>query len=155
MEPVYRKPVRLKGYDYSSNGAYFLTLCAKGNAFLFGHVVGAGVPDGPTVRLSPLGEIVQHRLEEMDQTYADLHLDHYVIMPNHIHLLLVLDAPPGPSRTPAPTNAKIPMLISALKRLTNREAGTDLWQRSYHDHIIRNDADYLAHWQYITANPAT
>ena len=154
METVCRKPIRLKAYDYSSNGAYFLTLCTKNKAFLFGHIVGPGVPDGPTVRLSPLGETVQHRLEEMDQTYADLHLDHYVIMPNHIHLLLVLDAPPGPSGTPAPTNAKIPMFISTLKRLTNREAGMDLWQRSYHDHIIRNDADYLEHLQYIDTNPA-
>ena len=176
-----RKLPRLRGYDYSRNGAYFLTLCAKNKAHLFGHVVGAGVPDGPTVELTPLGNLVQKRLEEMNRVYADFQIAHYVIMPNHIHLLVVLESGPsrtpaptsagtpgpangesGPSRTPAPTsagtpgraNARIPAFVSTLKRMTNREAGTELWQRSYHDHIIRNDVDYLDHWTYIDGNAA-
>ena len=154
MDAPKRTQPRLKGYDYSANGAYFLTLCARNRARLFGCVVGAGVPDGPDVDLTFYGKIVQTRLEEMSRFYSDLHLDHYVIMPNHIHIMLTLDGTCGPSGTPAPTNARIPAFVSALKRLTNREAGTDLWQRSYHDHIIRDENDFLAHWSYIDGNAA-
>ena len=154
-----RKAARLQGYDYSQNGAYFLTLCSKDKAYLFGRIVGAGVPDGPSVILSPLGTIVRDRLDEMGRVYSDLHIAHYVIMPNHVHLLLVLDLPQGPSGTPAPTgggqlNARIPQFISTLKRMTNKTAGRDLWQRSYHDHIIRSDEDFAEHWTYIDGNAA-
>ena len=146
--------MRLTGYDYSQCGAYFLTICARDKAPLFGRIVGAGVLDGPLPALSPLGEIVRDRLEEMNRVYTDVHIAHYVIMPNHIHLLLVLDPAQGPSGTPAPTNARVPRFVSTLKRMTDRTSGHSLWQRSYHDHIIRSDADYLDHWNYIDANPA-
>ena len=152
-KPV-RKHPRLKGYDYTQNGAYFLTLCSKDRVALFGQVVGAGVPDGPNVALSPYGIIVQNRLEEMDRIYSDLSLNHYVIMPNHIHVLLTINSSQGPSRTPAPTNQRIPQFVSTLKRMTNRESGRSLWQRSFYDHIIRSEEDYLIHWNYIDGNPA-
>ena len=75
-------------------------------------------------------------------------------MPNHVHLLLSIDhnAPgaPGSSR---PTQL-ISRIIAALKRFTNQQAGFNLWQSTFHDHIIRNDADYRRIWDYIGANPA-
>ena len=60
----------------------------------------------------------------------------------------------GASRMPRPTNQVIPMFVSSLKRFTNRKTGVDLWQKSYHDHIIRNEQDFLQVWQYIDDNPA-
>ena len=74
-------------------------------------------------------------------------------MPNHLHLLIRLTGQ-GPSGTPAPTNARLPQLISVLKRFTNQKCGFSLWQRSYHDHVIRDENDCLTHWQYIDSNPA-
>ncbi len=77
----------------------------------------------------------------------------YVIMPNHVHVMIEVV---GPSGTPAPTraNQRIPAFVSALKRMTNRYCGTLLWQRGYYDHVIRNDADYLRVWNHMDTNPA-
>ena len=75
-------------------------------------------------------------------------------MPNHIHLLVSISDHDGSSRTPTPTNATIPMLVSTMKRMTNRQWGEKLWQRSYYDHIVRNEAEYREIAEYIDANPA-
>ena len=88
------------------------------------------------------------------KTYNDVSIDKYIIMPNHIHMIVILSPKDGPSRTPAPTNMRLPFLISTLKRFTNRAAGISLWQRSFYDHVIRNEADYLRIWRYIDTNPA-
>ena len=90
---------------------------------------------------------------------AGLHVDKYVIMPNHIHLLLRIDgvfagADDGPPRASAPTYATIPSAIGTLKRLVHREAGQAIFQRSYHEHGIRGEADYREIWEYIDTNPA-
>lgn len=150
-----RKPTRLKHYDYSRTGVYFLTICSLNKRCLFGRIrVGGGVLDAPCVELSEYGAAIEKRLEEMARVYEHISLEYYVIMPNHIHLLVALRD--GPSRTPAPTRANqtIPTFISTLKRMTNRDCGCTLWQRGYHDHVIRNDADLLRVWQYIDTNPA-
>lgn len=153
-----RKRTRLKGYDYSRAGVYFLTLCAAERRCLFAQVrAGGGVPDAPRVILTKYGMAVKERLEEMDRVYGYVALLKYVIMPNHVHILLQVTD--GPSRTPAPAerdcaNQTIPAFVSALKRMTNRVCGVPLWQRGYHDHIVRNEADYLRIWQYIDNNPS-
>ena len=79
-------------------------------------------------------------------------------MPNHIHLLGHSDreetgSAAGTSRTPSPTSALIPQYVSTLKRMCNKEIGRNIWQRSYHDRIIRDDAEYDMIWQYIDTNP--
>lgn len=158
-----RKASRLPGYDYSQGGVYFLTICAAEHEPLFGRVefpetcVGGGVPDALHVRLSRAGTEIQFRITEMIRRYEGISLCHYVIMPNHVHLLLQLEN--GPSGTPAPTheqraNQIVPAFVSTLKRMTNKRCGQNLWQRGYHDHVVRNDADYLRIWQYIETNPA-
>ena len=72
-------------------------------------------------------------------------------MPNHIHLLLRIGADNGAPESTRPT---ISQVIGAFKRLTNKETGQKLWQSSFHDHIIRDENDYLTRWQYIDENPA-
>ena len=153
-----RKSTRLKHYDYSTPGGYFLTLCAAEHRCIFGTIVGDGVLDVPHIALSDIGMIVDRRIREMSAFYSHILIDHYVVMPNHVHLLISVRERnidiDGPSRTPAPTNEDVPLLVSALKRLTNREAGQSLWQRGYHDHILRDEADYRTRWRYIEENPA-
>ena len=149
-----RKSLRLPNYDYDRDGLYSLTLCAKEKAPLFGCVcVGGGVLDAPKVELAAYGAVVRERLEEMARVYEYISLTKYVIMPNHVHILLQVH---GPSGTPAPTraNQSVPAFVSALKRLRNRSCGVDLWQHGYYDHVIRNDADFLRIWNYIDTNPA-
>ena len=148
-----RKKGRLTGYDYSANGAYYITVCTKDKQHILGHSAGGGVLDAPYVRLSKYGAMVRDALLEMDTFYDDITINHYVIMPNHIHFILSICGEGGPSRTPAPTNARLPAFLSAWKRLTNKKAGFSLWQRGYYDHIIRCEADYLRIWQYMDENP--
>ena len=148
-----RKKGRLTGYDYSANGSYYITVCTKDKQHILGHSVGGGVLDAPYVRLSKYGAMVRDALLEMGTFYDDITIDHYVVMPNHIHFILSICGEGGPSRTPAPTNARLPTFLSAWKRLTNKKAGFSLWQRGYCDHIIRCEADYLRIWQYMDENP--
>ena len=148
-----RKKGRLTGYDYSANGSYYITVCTKDKQHILGHSVGGGVLDAPYVRLSKYGAMVRDTLLEMGTFYDDITINHYVIMPNHVHFILSICGERGPSRTPAPTNARLPAFLSAWKRLTNKKAGFPIWQRGYYDHVIRNEADYLRIWQYMDENP--
>ena len=167
MDLPKRKPTRLRSYDYSTPGAYFVTVCThEKRCSLSVITVGAGALDGPSIQLTEQGKIVEKYILSTEQI-PGMHVDKYVIMPNHIHLILVVDGNSGPSRAPAPTNAfegdvssktpangKIPRAIGVMKRLINKEAGENIFQRSYHEHVIRNEADYRRIWDYIDTNPA-
>ena len=144
-----RPPLRLRGYDYAAAGYYFVTVCTKGKRMLFASV-GAGHLAGPTVTLTEYGRIVDEQIRAIPGAYPGVTVDKYVVMPNHVHLLIGIGT--GPAGCPAPTN--LPKIIGALKSLTCRKAGAALWQRSYYDHIIRDETDYLRIWAYIDANPA-
>lgn len=155
MDLPTRKPNRLPDFDYSTPGAYFLTICTQDKRCILGQIVGGGDFDTPQVSLSWMGEVVRHNVERSRQI-ANIHVDKYVIMPNHIHLILFVDRNDidGPSESPAPTNAIVPHYVSTLKRFCNKELGKNIFQRSYHDHVIRDERDYLKIWAYIDNNPA-
>lgn len=147
-----RKPLRLKEYDYSEAGYYFITACTKEKRCVLSSV-GRGILDAPLVELTKYGKLVEETLNFLDTHSEHIRLDKYIIMPNHIHLILQVSGG-GASGKPRPTEALIPKFISSLKRYTNRKAGMELWQTSYYDHIIRNEPDYLRIWNYIDTNPA-
>ncbi len=149
-----RKSTRLEGYDYSARGAYFVTLCVKDHQCIFSQIVGVGVLDAPEVRLTQAGKIVEKQIAEMNHVYRNVQAEKYVIMPNHVHILLTFSGEEGSSRTPTPTNSLLARYVSTLKRMTNKAAGKLLWQRGYHDHIIRDEDDYRVRWKYIDENPA-
>ncbi|MBR3908342.1 MAG: transposase [Clostridia bacterium] len=148
-----RKPTRLQEYDYSEKGAYFITICTKDKQKLFGHIVGGGAFDAPKIILSPQGKIVEKYILSTNNI-PNLKVDKYVIMPNHIHLLLSIENSNGTSWAPSPTNNKISLAISTLKRFVNKEIGCNVFQRSFYDHVIRNQIDYNEIWEYIENNPA-
>ena len=149
-----RKSTRLKGYDYSKNGAYFITVCVKERKKLLGKIVGCGDFDTPQIMLSRYGQILDKYLMLMNQKYPHIKIDKSVIMPNHFHLILnITEYKNGASGTAAPYNNEISKFISLLKRFCNREYGDNIWQRSFHDHIIRDEKDYLKIWKYIDENP--
>ncbi len=152
MEYPKRKNPRLRGYDYSQQGAYFVTLCTRERkAILSRIVVGPDALIGPRVELLPIGKRVEYHLRRMEQVYAAVSIAHYVVMPNHIHLLLCIEGENGPMRASGPT---LSSMIRSLKRMVTRETGGTIWQASYHDHIIRDENDFLKHWNYIDQNPA-
>ena len=87
---------------------YFITICSKNKRCTFGTIVGGGVPDAPRTRLSPTGKIVARQLGNMIAFYPHVRIEKYVVMPNHIHLLIAIqEGPSGASRTPPPTGALI------------------------------------------------
>ena len=99
-----RKTTRLKGADYNRNQAVFLTICTKERKCILSRVVGTGVPDGPKIELTQYGQIADKYIHQLNDFYDYLSVERYVIMPNHIHVLLwVKGAEKGPSRTPVPT----------------------------------------------------
>lgn len=147
-----RKPIRLKDHDYSQAGCYFITICTKNKQRTLARIVGDAALGVPRTQLTGIGTLVKKRIEHINTISCNHYLEHYVIMPNHIHLLITIK--PGTPKAASPTKAAIPQLINSLKALTSKEAGRSLWQRAYYDHIIRDEDDYLRICQYIDENPA-
>ncbi len=149
-----RKPPRLKNYDYSSPGMYFITICVKDRKSLLGEIVGGGDFDTPKMMLSVYGKILDKYIGLLNKKYSHIKTDKYIIMPNHFHLILcITDYKNGASETAAPYNSEISKFVSLLKRHCNREYGKNIWQRSFYDHIIRDENDYRTIWEYIDTNP--
>ena len=149
-----RRPTRLKGFDYGGNEVYFVTICThNGQNTLSEIVVGEGLAP-PEVKLSALGKIAEAQILNLPTRFLGVTVENYVIMPNHVHLLIFIEGETG-GASPSPT---LDAVICAFKSLTvwnyKRLCSADkIWQRSFHDHIIRNEKDYSAHWDYIDNNP--
>jgi len=142
-----RKPNRLKDYDYSQNGAYFITICVKDRKELLGKVVEGDGHSEPYVLLSEYGRVADKYIRRIKG------IDQYVVMPNHIHMIILIDNQEnGPMWASAPTPS-IPQLIKSLKTLISKEIGRSIFQRSYYDHVIRNEKEYEQVCQYIETNP--
>lgn len=149
-----RKPLRLEGYDYSGAGYYFVTICTQEKRHLFWDgraFVGADIIRPPLPPLTALGQIVTEAITDIPNHYQNVMLDKYVIMPNHVHMILILGE--GGRMISAPTKS-LSTVVGQMKRISSKRAGKTLWQKGYYDHIIRNEPDYLRVWQYIDANPA-
>lgn len=143
-----RKRNRLKDYDYSQNGAYFVTICTKDRKeILSSIVVGEGLCALPQNRLTHIGEEIDKCIKYVNNNYDNVIIDKYVIMPNHVHLIVILNNTGGRGNPP------LPNIVGQLKSYTTNKYKNSLWQRSYHDHIIRNQKDYQKIWQYIDTNP--
>ncbi len=153
-----RKSIRLKEYDYSQAGAYFVTVCTKHREILFGDIQGDGV------RLNPLGLAVKECWERLPQHYSFLELDAFTVMPNHIHGIVMItgNSNVGAGFKPAPTGKRHALgeIVRALKTFSARRIndlrgtiGTPVWQRNYYEHIIRNEIDLSETREYIQNNP--
>ncbi|MBE6654995.1 MAG: hypothetical protein E7608_06005 [Ruminococcaceae bacterium] len=102
-----RKTTRLSGADYNGTGAFFLTICTQNRRCLLSRIVGTGVLDGPKVELTKYGQIADKYIKQLDGFYDNLSVKSYVIMPNHIHIMLFIKADRnGPSGTPVPTTVQ-------------------------------------------------
>jgi len=134
-----RKRNRIPNFDYSLPNYYYLTLCTHNRNCYFGK------PD----QLNDIGITVKSHIERLDTSYPQVRVDKYVVMPNHIHMILVLEG----KKTP-----EIPHIISQFKGAVSKEIrkkypGLQLWQRSYYDHVIRDQLGYEQIWLYIEGNP--
>ena len=148
MDFPQRKSPRLRGYDYAQGGYYFVTVCTRKKRCSLSRIVGRGLAPAETC-LTAYGAAVKEELLALETRFPGVHIDKYVIMPNHIHAILVIGETAGAS--PRPTLSD---MICAFKSLTTRRCGESLFQTSFHDHIIRSETDYLRIWAYIDENPA-
>ena len=151
-----RKHPRLADYDYSANGAYFVTICSQNKRHIFSRIVGRGL--APAEPISPeytiYGKIAQQQFDLLEERYPGLTVDRCVIMPNHIHAVLLLEHDAA-GASPRPTLMDI---ICAYKSLTTRECRKHgltgrLFQSSFYEHIVRGREDYEDICRYIEENP--
>ena len=152
-----RKHPRLKHYDYGSAGAYFITMCTRDRKCILSRVVGRGLAPAVTnhVKYTLWGEIAEQQLFSLKDKFPSVTVQRYVIMPNHIHVILILGNETA-GASPRPTVMDV---ICAYKSLTARECKKNgfvgkLFQTSFHDHIVRSRRDYEEISQYIQKNPS-
>lgn len=146
-----RKPNRLVGFDYSSSNTYFLTICVNDKRRIFGKVV--GVPIGrPRCELSKYGRVVDEAINNIEKKYNNIKLEKYVVMPDHIHLLVTVTSDKNGRPMGSPT---IPNMVNQLKGYVTKRIGFSVWQKLYYDHVIRDEEDYNTKWAYIENNPST
>ena len=132
-----RKPMRLQRYNYEEENMVFVTVCVDQRKKILGTVVPAGPEGAETfVALSDVGKTV----ETFTKTIPGI--DKYVIMPNHVHMLVFV-----------PEGKHISNIIRSWKTLITKQIGKSIWQRDYYDHVIRDEQDYQVRWQYIENNP--
>ncbi|MBM4462172.1 MAG: transposase [Chloroflexi bacterium] len=158
----HRRSIRLKNYDYSQAGAYFITVCTQGRECLFG-----GIADGE-VRMNEYGEIVHQEWLQAAILRPSVELDAFVVMPNHVHGIVVLrdggrgtlQRAPTLERFGKPTSSSIPTIVRLFKSVSTRRInatrqtpGAAVWQRNYYEHVIRNENELKEIREYIMNNP--
>ncbi len=156
-----RKKIRLANFDYSSPGAYFVTICTENrkNIFWSGELdpktfkwcsVGANCVRPQGLPLSTIGNIVLEELDKWDKTYDAVSLCSYVIMPNHLHVMIFISADEYGRPQVAPT---VDRMVKQFKGVVTKKVGYSIWQKSFMEHIIRNQVDYETKSNYIYKNP--
>ena len=147
-----RKSNRLKKYDYSQKGAYFLTICVKDKRKLLGKFDVGAIINRPPLQLSEYGKVIDKAINEIPIHYPQIIVDKYVIMPNHVHLILIIETIEESRRLIiAPTS--ISVVVQQMKRHVSKQIGHSIWQKSFYDHVIRSEEDYITKWNYIDTNP--
>jgi REP element-mobilizing transposase RayT len=156
-----RRSIRLKGYDYSSPGLYFITICVQDRSCVFGEIEDA------VCRLSPAGDVIERKWRSIGERFAMVEIGPYVVMPNHLHGLLHINAPhPDDSSTTTPSSTIGSMIqwfktgttydyISGVKQQGWPPFNKRLWQRNYWEHIVRNEREHERIANYILANPSS
>ncbi len=146
-----RKKIRLENFDYNTPGGYFITICTKNKINYFWNNVGTSIARPQEIPLNKNGKIVNIAIKNIEKIYKNITVDKYVIMPNHIHLLLQIHSGNGGRPMVVPT---IDRVIQQTKGHITKQIGRAIWQPRFYDHVIRGEQDYLEIWQYIENNPA-
>lgn len=152
-----RKPTRLKGYDYSRNGAVFVTVCMQNRSEdMLSTIIFNEDKLCCNVELSLQGKIIEKYINLIPSKYPDVKIEKYVIMPDHIHMIITTEHHNEKDNS----SPSVSTVMGWFKYQTTKEInklnntpGLKIYQRSFNDHIIRDENDYLVRWQYIDDNP--
>ena len=155
MELPKRKHTRLKNYDYSLPGYYYVTIHASQGGIRFSEVRRGILPNPAEVKLLEAGLVAQRQLFALQERYPYVKIDQYVIMPTHIHAIICLEGGGSPEARPSLTD-----IICAYKSLTARQInqqmrtpGRKVFQTSFYETVLRNKKAYEECWKYIAGNP--
>ena len=146
----FHKQHRLMTYDYSSPGSYMLTICVAGRNRILSKVEYRGMYEPAGVELTPTGRIAEKYINKIPHHYSCVTVDNYVIMPDHIHLLLTIE----PDVEFLPKRPDIHTIIRMFKTMTTKELGYSIWQDSFYDVIAETEERFLICQKYIDENPA-
>jgi putative transposase len=165
----HRRSIRLKDYDYAQAGAYFVTVCTHNRECLFGEIIDA------EMRLSEYGQIVVASWQDIPRHFDCVELDAFVVMPNHLHGNLTIiddvgakhfsaELPPknaSPLQPHGTQSNSLGAILQNFKSVSTRKInqardtqGAPVWQRNYHEHIVRNEREWNAIREYVANNPA-
>ena len=137
-----RKPTRIPGYDYSTENYYFITICAYEKKCIFGK------PE----QLNEVGQIAQKCIEKISDIFCSVRVDNYVVMPNHIHCIITLEGTDYGVIHPSVSTVIGQYKMTVTKQVREIYPNMKVWQRSFHDHIIRNQKSYERIWNYVEYN---
>jgi REP element-mobilizing transposase RayT len=158
---LHRRSIRLPRFDYAQPNAYFITICTAGRRCLFGSIV------GKEMHLNAFGKIVEEEWLRTIQIRREIVLDEYVVMPNHLHGIVVIQHDSGaegdrrsPLRNSGPRRRSLGSFVGGFKASTTRRIkeiqrmSCSIWQRNYYEHIVRSEKSLDAIRAYIIGNPA-
>ena len=145
-----RKAIRIEDYDYSTPGAYFITVCTANREKIFWSDRRGELCSPANPPLSDIGIIVENEIKKLNSMYDAVRADKYCVMPDHIHMILTIDTNENGRTQCAPTISRV---IKQFKGSITKQVGRPIWQKSFYDHGIRNQRDYDEIWQYIENNP--
>ena len=141
-----RKPIRIENYDYSTPGAYFITVCVNDRKPILWNVEAATCRPN----LSKIGAVVETAILQIPEHYPAVSVDKYCVIPDHIHMILSINTDEDGRQVAAPT---VSTIVGHMKRWVSMQIGYSIWQKSFIDRVIRNDQGYRAVWEYIENNP--
>jgi len=150
MDYPKRKQNRLPEFDYSTATAYFITVCTENRRNLFWEKVEAIIDRPQNAPLTSLGKLTEQGIRNIEIIYDSVSVDHFVIMPDHIHLLLRIRSDGDGRSMIAPTVSNI---IRQMKGFVSKRSKESVWQKGFYDHVIRGESDYAEIWNYIENNP--
>lgn len=163
-----RKNLRLRGFDYSSHNCYLVTVCVKNRKPLLSSIVGDDAHIVPKkIILKPYGKIAEKHILRINTMYQNAYVEKYIIMPNHIHMLIFIDRYNnetmralskeenncGTMWASSPTtNVNLSSIVRTFKTMVTKEIGIPIWQRSFHDEIIKSETHFQNAWNYVEYN---
>lgn len=137
-----RKSTRLPGFDYASYHYYFGTICTNEKECIFGE------PEN----LNQLGEIAKQNILQIEKHFPDVIVDNFIVMPNHIHAIIIIGRDPNKGELPSLSTVVGQYKSAVTKEIHKIQPNRKVWQRSFHDHIIRDQRGYEQIWEYIRYN---
>ena len=133
-----RKIIRLNDFYYTKKGMYFITICTKNRIEILGQI------KDKDIKLTKEGKITRKLTQEIEKIFDNITINEYIIMPNHVHMIIEIKE--------EKENVSIVKIIKKYKSNISQRLGYSIWQKSYYDHIIRDEKEYYIIKKYIQDN---